>query len=257
MLGVLAILGAAIPVVNLASAALAAIGTGLGIAALFQLNRSRGIALSGAILSVVALTASVALATVYTGVATSAAGGLFDGLSGVGSLPGIVEDYEDESIAPADADGPSGISGDPIPLGEMIVVTRDGEPRWEITLTEATYDAEEEVLLGSGASDVATDLTGAPAQYAYVAADITYLGEESASMYEEVYVCFSTPDETYYCAGETMAVAPGTDLTLVDEVEPGQTFRGNFLVAIPASAEDDGHWAVAGEWTEFLEVAAS
>ncbi|RUR03241.1 hypothetical protein [Labedella endophytica] len=254
VLGGFAALGAALPVVNLASAAFAATGAGLGIAALFQLSRSRGVALAGAIVSVVALTASVALATVYTGVASTAANGLF---GGVASIPAIVDEYEDETIGTTDPNGPTGTVGDPIPLGETIVVTRNGETRWEITLTEATYDAEEEVLRGNGASDVIQDLTGDPAQYAYVSAEITYLGEDVANLYEEVYVCFSTVDETFYCTGEVMAIAPGTDLAMTDEIDSGETVEGNFLVAIPAAAEDDGHWVVAGEWTDFLHVTTS
>lgn len=253
-LGVFAALGAALPVVNLASIGLAATGTGLGIAALFHLSRSRGIALAGAIVSVVALTTSVALATVYTGVATSAASGLVDGL---GTLPAVVDDYAEETITTADPDGPSGTIDDPLPLGETIVVTRDGQPRWEITVADPTYDAEEEVLRGSGASDVSADLAGDAAQFAYIAAEITYLGDASASLYEEVYVCFSTADEVFSCAGELLSVAPGTDLSLADEIESGDTVTGNFLVAIPAAAEDDGRWAVAGEWTDFLYLATT
>jgi hypothetical protein len=241
-------------VLNVASAAFAATGAGLGIAALFQLNRSRGIALSGVIVSIVALTTSVTLATVYSGVVTNAVSGFIEGAA---ELPVIIDEEVDETIATVDPDGASGTPDDPVPLGDTLVVTRAGEPRWEITLTGATYDAEDEVLRDNAASDVIADLTGEPAQYAYVTAEITYLGEDAASMYEEVYVCFTAADETYFCAGETVAVAPGTDLGLREDVEPGETVEGNFLMAIPADAEEGGHWTVAGQWTEFLYVATS
>jgi hypothetical protein len=249
VLGVLAVVGAAVPVVNLASAGLAVAGTGLGIAALFLLTRGRGMALAGTITSVVALVVSVALALVYSGViaaATSTA--LFGG--------GYVDEYVDETIAPIDDDAGAGTFDAPIALGETVVVTRDGEARWEITFTGATYDALGEVEEANAGTDVEGDLVGGLEQYAYLSADVTYLGEESTTLYSELYVSFAPTANVYYYPGDVPAGAPGNDLALMESVESGETVSGNFLVALPAGVEETGRWTVSGEWTDVLYLAA-
>ncbi|QHC65726.1 hypothetical protein GSU68_03415 [Rathayibacter sp. VKM Ac-2759] len=66
IIGVLALVGAVIPIVNYVSGFLAFIGLVLGIVALFLKNRTRGTAIAGVILNAVALVLSVVLAIVYT-----------------------------------------------------------------------------------------------------------------------------------------------------------------------------------------------
>ncbi|RWZ51087.1 hypothetical protein ELQ90_09855 [Labedella phragmitis] len=249
VLGVLAVVGAAVPIVNLASAGLAVAGTGLGIAALFLLSRGRGVALAGTITSVVALVVSVALALVYSGLiaaATSAA--LFSG--------GYVDESVKETIAPIDDAAGAGTFDAPVALGETVVVTRDGEARWEITLTSATYDALGEVEEANAGVDVEGDLDGGLEQYAYLSAEITYLGEGSTPLSSELYVAFAPTAHVFYYTGEVPARAPGTDLALTDDIASGETVSGNFLVALPPAAEATGRWTVSGEWTDSVYIAA-
>lgn len=255
VLGVLAVMGSAVPVVNLASVGFAVAGSGLGIAALFLLSRGRGLALAGAVTSVVALVVSVALAIVYSGLlAATASTALFGwGMSDVYS-----SEYEDadETIAPVDEAGPTGTFDEPLALGDTVVVTRDGEPRWQITLTDATYDALDDVQAANPDIEVSRDLVGGLSQYAYVSAEITYLGDGSATVYNEIYVTFATTANVGYYPGETPAVPPGTDLAFAEDIDSGETVEGNVLVALPAGAEDTGRWTVGGEWTDILYVSA-
>jgi hypothetical protein len=250
VLGVLAVIGAAVPVVNLASAGLAVAGTGLGIAALFLLSRGRGMALAGTITSVVALVVSVALALVYSGlIAAATSTALFGGGSYVG------EDVA-ETIAPIDDGAGPGTFEAPVALGDTVVVTRDGEPRWEITFTGATYDALTEVEEANPGVDVEGDLVGGLGQYAYLSAEVTYLGEDSSTLYSELFVSFAPTANVFYYPGDVPAKAPGNDLALTDFVASGETVTGNFLVALPSGAQETGRWTVSGEWTDVLYIAA-
>jgi hypothetical protein len=250
VLGVLAVVGAAVPVVNLASAGLAVAGTGLGIAALFLLTRGRGMALAGTITSVVALVVSVALALVYSGlIAAATSTALFSGGS-------YVDESVDETIAPIDGAAGAGTFDAPVALGETVVVTRDGEARWEITFTSATYDALGEVEEANAGLDVEEDLVGGLAQYAYLSAEVTYLGEDSTTLSGELYVFFAPTADMFYYAGDVAASAPGNDLAFTGDIATGETISGNFLVALPAGAEETGRWTVSGEWTDVLYLAA-
>ncbi|PPI20192.1 hypothetical protein C5D34_12590 [Rathayibacter sp. AY1B1] len=66
IIGILALIGALIPIVNYASGFLAFIGLVLGIIGLFLKGRSRGTAIAGTVLNVIALVLSIILAVVYT-----------------------------------------------------------------------------------------------------------------------------------------------------------------------------------------------
>ncbi|PPF29905.1 hypothetical protein C5C18_11485 [Rathayibacter tritici] len=66
IIGILALVGALIPIVNYVSGFLAFIGLVLGVIGLFLKGRSRGTAIAGAVLNAVALILSIILAIVYT-----------------------------------------------------------------------------------------------------------------------------------------------------------------------------------------------
>ncbi len=253
ILGILAALGSAVPVANIASIALGTAGTGLGVAALFHLASRRGFALAGTITSVLALVASVALAVLYSGVVAQTTSAMFGGFGSIGGYP---QEYAEETLTPAD-DELAGAGGftEPLPLGETLVVTRDGQPRWEITLESATYDALEEVQAANPDLDTSSDLLP-DMQYAYVTAEITNVGDETASVFDELYVAFSEDDEVFYSPGEVAAVPPGTDLSQVADLSAGESVEGAFLIAVPVDAESSGRWAVASMWSDFLYLAA-
>ncbi|RWZ59239.1 hypothetical protein ELQ92_13330 [Labedella populi] len=254
-LGVLAVMGSTVPIVNLASVGFAVAGSGLGIAALFLLARGRGLALAGTITSVVALVVSVALAVVYSGVLAATASTALFGWN-TSDVYSTGYDDAEETIAPLDDSASDGTFDAPLSLGETVVVTRDGEPRWEITLMDATFDALDEVQTANADIHVSDDLVGGLGQYAYVSAEITYLGDGTATVYNEIYVAFAPTANVAYYPGEVPAVPPGTDLAFAEDIDSGETLEGNVLVALPLGAQDTGRWTVGGEWTDVLYVAA-
>lgn len=66
IIGIVALVGAVIPLVNYVSGFVAFVGLVLGVIALFLKNRTRGTAIAGSILNLVALILSIVLAIVYT-----------------------------------------------------------------------------------------------------------------------------------------------------------------------------------------------
>jgi hypothetical protein len=66
IIGIVALVGAVIPLVNYVSGFVAFVGLVLGVIALFLKNRTRGTAIAGSVLNLVALILSIVLAVVYT-----------------------------------------------------------------------------------------------------------------------------------------------------------------------------------------------
>lgn len=90
IIGVAALVGAVIPIVNYVSGFVAFIGLILGVVALFLKNRTRGTAITGIVLNAVALVLSIVLAIVYTaGFATGVSNAIQTAQANASSTPGV------------------------------------------------------------------------------------------------------------------------------------------------------------------------
>ncbi|WP_078714523.1 MmpS family transport accessory protein [Agreia bicolorata] len=79
IIGILAFIGAFIPIVNYVSGVLALVGLVLGVIGLFRKGRPKGLAITGTIISLIALILSIILAITYTvGFATAIDQGIKD-----------------------------------------------------------------------------------------------------------------------------------------------------------------------------------
>ena len=162
IIGIVALLGAAIPIVNYVSGFVAFIGLVLGVIALFLKNRSRKAAIAGTALNLVALILSIVLAVVYTaGFVTGVTNAVEDAESSRAPLSESTEpsgptrtlllevtgDAPDASIGYATssdlADGTAAAADQPLPFTKEVQVPAAGEFAVQVQSLTATTGADD------------------------------------------------------------------------------------------------------------------
>ncbi|MWV48908.1 hypothetical protein GRS96_06405 [Rathayibacter sp. VKM Ac-2803] len=155
IIGVLALVGAVIPIVNYVSGFVAFIGLVLGIVALFLKNRTRGTAIAGVILNAVALILSIILAIVYTaGFATGVSNAIQTAQADATDGPTVPLVYEvtgmgtTATVVYSTLDGVgSGVeqaTDVALPFTEELQVQDDGTPAFQAFTLTATNGADDE-----------------------------------------------------------------------------------------------------------------
>ncbi|MCP1502845.1 hypothetical protein J2Y89_001589 [Curtobacterium herbarum] len=130
IIGIVAIIGCAIPIVNFISIFLGVVAVVLGIIAIVQKNRTHGLAIAGAILGAIALIVGIATASVYAAAFNSVSDALET------SAPVATDPAAPSTDAPAPSDAASDTAAKPV-AGDRTVhyeVTSDGK-----TLNSVTY----------------------------------------------------------------------------------------------------------------------
>lgn len=153
IVGVAALVGALIPIVNYVSGFVAFIGLVLGVVALFLTNRRRGTAITGVVLNVVALLLSIVLAVVYTaGFATGVSNAIQTAQANASATPGVARAlvYEvtgsatDATIVYSTLDGAnSGVdqaSGQSLPFTKELQVDSGVVQAFTVTATNGADD---------------------------------------------------------------------------------------------------------------------
>lgn len=229
IVGILATVGAFIPVINLGSGIVAIVGLVLGIVALFLAGRSKPVAVAGVVVSVVGLVLSIALSTAYLG-------SFFDAVENGGV--GVGSSSDGTADEPADTStGELGTRDNPYPIGSTISFTQSGQPFYDITVGAPTLDANAIVAAENQFNDVAP----AGQQYALLPLTVTYTGAETGTPGFDISTSFVAADGTSYEPFDAAVVVPSPFYS-INELYPGGTGTGNVVIAIPSADIEQGRW---------------
>ena len=212
VLGLLALLGSWVPVVNVVSILLAVVGlilAAVGLAKSKEARTGKGLAISGLILSLV----SIVIAVVVNGAVFS-----------------VFSDFVEETVTVTvtDADGNEVADGvgdsvtNPAPLGSS-VTGRD----WKVSV--------------DAVSPVDADATGATAQDGKVLIAVTltatYVGDDAEGEGVEIDLAYEGPGDTYVHTTDSTFVAENPfddDAVLL----PAESTSGNLVLEVPADWEE-------------------
>lgn len=241
VLGIVALLGFAIPVLNVFSALIALVGLVLGIVALVR-AQSRGLSIAGVVTSALALLLSLIFIVIYL-VGFGAA---------VESVRSDTTFIENESPAAEEEETTSeetstlGTRENPAPLGTTIEIVELGETTYEVTLGPATLEANDVVLEANMFNDPPAD----GFQYALLPVQLTYVGSETGTPWIDLSIKFVSAAGTTHTEGDSLVVAPEPTLMDINELYPGASAEGNVVIAIPTDGAANGTWTVSALFGE-------
>ena len=255
IVGIAAFVGAFIPVLNYLTGILAIAGIVLGVMALLKVGRPKKAALTGTIISAIALILSIVLAIAYTGAILRA---IDEAQSGIrtsdttvdgGTLP-----LDDTSETPSDdasddaTDDAAGGSGDevgtranPAPLGTIVELSDDSGLQYRIALGASNLSADALVAAENQFNEVAPE----GMQFAMVPVTATYMGTETGSPYYDITIEFVSAAGTTHTTFDSFVVEPAPSLSDINELYSDGTGTGNVVVLIPTADAAQGTWAVS------------
>jgi hypothetical protein len=244
IIGIVALLGAFIPLVNYVSGFLALVGLVLGIIGLVLKNRARGLAIAGTATSGVALVLSIVLAIAYSAAFVDAVN---DSFATDISSEQIVTDGQAAGAEPADAaDAALGSRQNPAPIGSTVTLTDTDGDAYEISFGTPNLNATEAVV----AANMFNTVPEAGYQYALVPVTVTYIGTGTGTPWLDVEVEFVSAAGTTHSETDAMAVAPDPEFMDINELHPGGSGTGNVAIMIPTEDAELGTWAISGFFGE-------
>jgi hypothetical protein len=236
VLGGVALLLSAIPILNVLGALGAVVGVVLGVIGLIQRSKAKLTAIIGVSVSTLSLALSVLMVVMYAVTFT----GLVDALEDDGGYylteqePVVFEPGSSEQ-----ADAGLGLSPEnPAPFGSTVRFGPDDltDFGWEVTLGSPTLDATAEVAAAYPFSDLEPG-----EQYASLPVTVTNLGSMRATptvqlKFEYVTSGFQVVEKPWINMEGTVEALGG--------VEPGASETGNVIIDIPTADADRGVWGV-------------
>lgn len=252
IVGGVALLLAFIPFINYVSGVIALIGIVLGIVALIQKNRKKGLAIAGTAVSVVAAILSVILAVAYTAGFASVVDDAIGGASVSETAPEAT-DTGDASAEPTPADESSdaGTRENPLPLGSTVTLNQGGAATYDVTPGASTLDATSVIASENEFNEAAP----AGMQYALLPLAFGYVGTETGTPWIDIDISFVGVDGNTYRQSDTFVSGPAP-LTDINEMFPGATAQGNAVVAIPIEGAAQGVWSISPLFGDPIYFAA-
>ncbi|KQM83941.1 DUF4190 domain-containing protein [Agromyces sp. Leaf222] len=254
IVGLVAIVLAAIPFAAFVAWLPALGAVGLGVAALVsKRSKRRGQGVAGLVLGIVAFLLALIMSVVSaiwwatSSIEAAVEGAGFDA-SGEPYDEGAAQDMQ---VVPGTTEG---YRADPFPIGETVEVTNLGEPYLSITIDEPDYDADAIIEAENEFNEAAPE----GSSYVLVPVTVVYHDDASApgaaaSPWSDVVVSFETSDGLL--VDEDFSVIPQPFFDLPD-LQPGETGTGNMAFVVPDDAVDDGTWLVNVGWQAEFHYAA-
>jgi hypothetical protein len=244
ILGIVAILGAAFPVINIFSAILAVVGLILGIIGLTRKGASKGTSLAGTIISGVAIVIVIVSSIVLAlGLAV---------LDGATDEPAPIEPTVEPTAEPVPDDGlqpvPDGEVGsftNPVPVGTTVTFTVEDVDLWKVTVLSSVLNANDLVA----AADPSNPTTNPDSQFALVNALFEHVGPGAATASEDLALAFATAPGNFYDESAVPAVAPAPSWRDIVGIEQA-SIAGNAIVVIPTDAV--GVWGISPVGTDLI-----
>lgn len=244
VLGIVSLILAFIPLINVLAGIAAVVGLILAIVAIFQKGKKKGVALGGLITTSLALVMSFVMGFVYTNAFVESVDEAFEE-TGVVDSSEVDEPATDDGSASEDSSAadvqPSdqGTRDNPLPLGSTVTLDGLGEAEWEVTVGPSTLDATEAVIAENMFNDPPED----GFQYALLSLTATYIGSESGTPSFDLMYSYVSSAGTTHETFDSFAVAPDP-LSDINELYPGASGTGNILIAIPSDDPSGGVWKV-------------
>jgi hypothetical protein len=239
VLGGVALLLSAVPILNVIGAVAALVGVVLGVIGLVQREKRRLTAIIGTPLSMLSLAVSVLVIVVYA-VAFS---GWFEVLAeGEGSY--LITEQQPIVFQPGSterADAGVGLSPDnPAPFGSTVRFDSDPDDAftqgWDVTLESPNLDATDEVAAGYPFSDLDPG-----EQYASAPVTMTNLGSMRATPAVQLKFEYITPG--FQVVEKPWINMEGT-VEAIGGLDPDASGTGNVIIDIPTADADRGVWGV-------------
>ncbi|WP_448808714.1 hypothetical protein [Agromyces bauzanensis] len=239
MLGGVALLLSAVPILNVLGALGALVGVVLGVIGLVRRGKAKVTAIIGAPLSILSLALSILLAVVYA-VAITGWIGNFEGDEGTY----LITEQEPIVFEPGSSDPAAAGVGlspdDPAPFGSTVRFTSDPDESfsqgWDVTVGSPSLDVTDEVVAAYPLSDLDPG-----EQYASVPVTMTNTG--SMRMTPAVQLTFE-----YITSGLQVVEKPWINMAgtveAIGGVEPGASGTGKVIMDIPTTDADRGVWGV-------------
>lgn len=260
VLGIIALLGVAIPVLNFVSLVMAIVGLILGFIALSKYTTSKGLPISAVIVSAVAAALSLVFVVLYTIgfvalLQEAEEDGIFEPVPSASPAPSeTTEPAPDASEEPGEGDGdgdgtitdittPSegpGSFDEPLAIGETVLLTEFDADAWEITVEAVELDATELVLTSNEFNEPPAD----GFQYAMLTLTATNVGEDATDPWFGVEVNYYDAALDEFTQFDQQVTEPDPAWFSIGSVEPGDSATGNLVVMIPSESTADGVWLV-------------
>lgn len=241
ILGIVAILGAAFPIINIFSAVLAVIGLVLGIIGLTRKGAAKGTSIAGTIISAVAIII-VIISSIIVSLGLAVLDEALD-------EPGPIEETTEPLPAPDDEtaipEGDPGSFSNPVPLGVPVTFTINDVDTWVVTVEQSVLDADDLVAAADPANPVASE----GSQFALLNAQFEHVADGSATPAQDLAIFFATEPGVYYLESNTTVTVPEPSWLDIVDIQRA-SIGGNAVVLIPAGAT--GVWGVSPVGTDLL-----
>lgn len=233
IIGLVALVFAFIPAISLVAGFIGFVGLVLGIIAIFRKGRSRGVAVSGTVISLVSIIVAIIMSVVYAAAFISAVDDAIQSDSSVSELGAA----ESGATAP-DAAGDIGTRANPAPFGSTVTIEEFGTPTWEVTLGAATLNATDQV---KAANEFNIDPEPGNA-YAIVPVTVKYIGAKSGNPNFSLDFTYVSAEGRSYDGG---FVAMDGQLSDVADLYPDASATANVIIEVPATGPEAGLWGVS------------
>lgn len=241
ILGIVAILGAPFPIINIFSAVLAVIGLILGIIGLTRKGAAKGTSIAGTIISAVAIII-VIISSIIVSVGLAVLDEALD-------EPGPIEETtqplpvpDDENAIP---EGDPGSFSNPVPLGVPVTFTINDVDTWVVTVEQSVLNAGDLVAAADPANPVASE----GSQFALLNAQFEHVADGAATPARDLAIFFATEPGVYYLESNTTVTVPEPSWLDIVDIQRA-SIGGNAVVLIPAGAT--GVWGVSPVGTDLL-----
>lgn len=248
ILGIVAILGAAFPIINILSVILAVVGLILGIIGLTRKGASKGTSIAGTIISGAAI-----LIAIIAGIILSLA---LTVVEDVANDPGPIEQTVEPTVPPVDdeltgpPEGDLGSFTNPVPVGTTVTFTIEDVDVWEVTVQSSTLNANDLVA----AADPSNPTTSEGSQFALLNARFENVGPGEATPSEDLAIVFATAPGNYYLESDVPAVAPEPSWRGIVGIQQA-SIAGNAIVVIPS--DTPGVWGFSPVGSDLIYYFAT
>jgi len=248
ILGIVAILGAAFPIINIFSVILAVVGLILGIIGLTRKGASKGTSIAGTIISGAAI-----LIAIIAGIILSLA---LTVVEDVANDPGPIEETVEPTVPPVNdeltgpPEGDLGSFTNPVPVGTTVTFTIEDVDVWKVTVQSSTLNANDLVA----AADPSNPTTSEGSQFALVNARFEHVGPGEATPSEDLAIVYATAPGNYYLESDVPAVAPEPSWRGIVGIQQA-SIAGNAIVVIPS--DTPGVWGFSPVGSDLIYYFAT
>ncbi|MGY6498567.1 MAG: DUF4190 domain-containing protein [Microcella sp.] len=257
VLGILALLGVAIPLLNIGSLIMAIVGLVLGILALRKYAAGKGLPVSGVVVNAIAAFLALIFVILYAVGFAAWFSAIEDEFTPAPPIettePADPAEPGDDGATDPDPTDPGnglfevatpetgpGSFDEPLAVGSTVVLTDFGVETWEVTVDSVNLFGDEAVLTANEFNDPPEPGT----QYAVMTLSVTKIAGEPADPWFAIEVEYLSSAGTTHTQFDVLVVDPEPSLFDLGELSEGDTATGNVAILVPSADVENGRWLV-------------